>query len=99
MLVSEAPGTVDGLLLLSYPLHAPGRADEPRTEHLPRVRTPALFVHGTRDPFGSIEEMEGAVALVPARTELMVIEGASHDLVGGWDKHRLPEFFASTAAE
>jgi predicted alpha/beta-hydrolase family hydrolase len=39
-----------------------------------------LFVHGTRDPFGSIEEMTSALRLIPAKTELMVVEGAGHDL-------------------
>lgn len=70
----------DGLLLLSYPLHAPGRPDQPRTQHLPRLHVPTLFVHGTRDPFGSIEEIEAARKLIPAKTELSVVEGAGHDL-------------------
>lgn len=70
----------DGLLLLSYPLHAPSRPDQPRTQHLPKLRIPVLFVHGTRDPFGTIEEMEAARKLIPAKTELLVVEGAGHDL-------------------
>lgn len=70
----------DGLLLLSYPLHAPSRPDQPRTQHLPGIRVPVLFVHGTRDPFGSIEEIEAARKLIPAKTELLVVEGAGHDL-------------------
>lgn len=79
MLLSEEP-LADGLLLLSYPLHAPSRPDQPRIEHLPRLRVPTLFVSGTRDPFGSIEELESARKLVPARSELIAIEGAGHDL-------------------
>jgi len=80
MLCSDEPGLVDGILLLSYPLHAPSRPDQPRTQHLPKLHTPVLFVHGTRDPFGSIEEMESALKLIPAKTELIPVEGAGHDL-------------------
>jgi len=70
----------DGLLLLSYPLHPPRRPDEKRTAHFPELRTPALFVHGTADPFGSIEALREAVDLIPARTDVMAVEGAGHDL-------------------
>src|SRR5579864_4716186 len=70
----------DGLLLLSYPLHAPSRADQPRTQHLHNLHVPTLFVHGTRDPFGSIKEIEAARKLIPAKTELLIVEGAGHDL-------------------
>jgi len=80
MLCADQPGLVDGLLLLSYPLHPPRKPDQLRVQHLPKLQTPALFVHGTRDPFGSPEEMEGAVSLIPARTRLVRIEGAGHDL-------------------
>lgn len=80
MLVAEEPGVADGLLLLSYPLHAPGKPDQLRTQHLPDIKISALFVHGTRDPFGSIEEMERAVKLIPGKTKLMAIEGVGHDL-------------------
>lgn len=79
MLLSDEQ-LADGLLLLSYPLHAPGRPDQPRTQHLPRLHVPTLFVHGSRDPFGSIEEIEAARKLIPAKTELSVVEGAGHDL-------------------
>jgi predicted alpha/beta-hydrolase family hydrolase len=72
--------TSDGLLLLSYPLHAPSRPDQPRTQHLPRIEVPVLFVHGTRDPFGSIDEIEAASKLIPAKTKLLPVEGAGHDL-------------------
>lgn len=80
MLCAEEPGLVNGLLLLSYPLHAPGKPDQLRTQHLPSIRVPALFVHGTRDPFGSVEEMEKAVKLIPAKTKLLTVEGTGHDL-------------------
>jgi uncharacterized protein len=70
----------DGLLLLSYPLHAPSRPEQPRTQHLPKIEVPVLFVHGTRDPFGSIDEIEAARKLIPANTKLLPVEGAGHDL-------------------
>lgn len=82
LLAEETPSDklADGLLLLSYPLHAPSRPDQPRTQHLPKIHVPTLFVQGTRDPFGSIEEIEAARKLIPAKTELLIVEGAGHDL-------------------
>jgi uncharacterized protein len=80
MLAAERPDLVDGLLLLSYPLHPPGRESQLRVEHFPKLRTPAMFVHGSRDPFGTLEEMRSTLAMIPARTELMVVEQAGHDL-------------------
>jgi len=82
MLLSEEPDLADGLFLLSYPLHAPGRPDQPRTAHLPQLRAPVLFIHGSRDPFGSLEEMESALQLIPGRKRLVPIPGAGHDLKG-----------------
>jgi uncharacterized protein len=79
-LSKEAPDLVTGLLLLSYPLHPPRKPEQQRTQHLPDLHTPALFVSGTRDPFGSIEEIERALKMIPAKTKLLPIEGAGHDL-------------------
>jgi predicted alpha/beta-hydrolase family hydrolase len=83
MLAAEAPGIANTLLLLSYPLHPPGKPERVRTGHFPSLRTPALFMHGTKDPFGTIEEMRGDLQLIPARTEIAVVEGAGHDLMRG----------------
>ena len=80
MLCAEEPDLVAGLLLLSYPLHPPRRPEQQRTQHLPDLRTPTLFVHGTRDPFGSIEEMQRAIKMIPAKTKLLEVEGVGHDL-------------------
>lgn len=80
MLCSDHPGLVEGLLLLSYPLHPPRKPDQLRTQHLPKLQTPALFVEGTRDPFGTVEELESALSLIPSNTGLLRIEGAGHDL-------------------
>jgi len=80
MLCAEEPGVANGLLLSSYPLHPPGKPDQLRTQHLPKLVTPALFVQGTRDPFGSIAEIESVLKLIPARTLLLKVEGVGHDL-------------------
>ena len=80
MLCAEDSGLVAGLLLLSYPLHPPRKPEQPRTQHLPNLRTPTLFIHGTRDPFGSIAEMKQALKMIPAKTKLIAVEGAGHDL-------------------
>ncbi len=80
ILCAANPDLVPGLLLLSYPLHPPRKPEQLRTQHLPNLRTPSLFVHGTRDPFGSTEEITKALQLIPAKTELIEVEGAGHDL-------------------
>jgi predicted alpha/beta-hydrolase family hydrolase len=80
MLCAEQPELVSGLLLLSYPLHPPRKPDQLRTQHLFHLRVPTLFVHGERDPFGTLAEMESALKLVPAKTKLFRVEGAGHDL-------------------
>jgi predicted alpha/beta-hydrolase family hydrolase len=81
MLAASEPGLVDQLLLLSYPLHPPQRPSELRTGHFSGLQTPAMFVHGTRDGFGSIDEVVAALKLIPARTELLPVTGAGHELV------------------
>jgi predicted alpha/beta-hydrolase family hydrolase len=81
MLAAAGPGLVDRLLLLSYPLHPPQRPSELRTGHFGQLRTPALFVHGTRDGFGSIAEMAAALTLIHAQTELLPVSGAGHELM------------------
>ena len=80
MLGAAEPDLVSGLLLLSYPLHPPRKPEQLRIQHLPNLRTPSLFVHGTRDPFGSVAEMTRALQLIPAKIELMTLEGVGHDL-------------------
>ncbi|MFC9786674.1 alpha/beta fold hydrolase [Rhodococcus sp. NPDC127528] len=80
MLAADRPEVCDGLLLFSYPLHPPGKPEKARTSHLPDLRSPCVFVHGTRDPFGSPDEMRVALELVTAPTRLVLIEGKGHDL-------------------
>jgi len=83
MLAAEEPNFADALLLLSYPLHPPHKPQELRTGHFGSIQIPALFVHGTRDTFGTIEEMRAALTLIPARTDLAIVEGAGHSLKPG----------------
>ena len=83
MLAAEDATIADRLLLLSYPLHPPDKPQQLRTAHFVRLQTPALFVHGSRDPFGSLAEMSAALPLIPAPTRLLAIEGAGHDLAHG----------------
>lgn len=92
ILCASEPDLVAGLLLLSYPLHPPREPEQLRTQHLTNLRTPCWFVQGTRDPFGSIEEMTKAMQLIPAKTELMKVERAGHDLgfKGKAEKSELP---------
>ena len=98
MLCAEQPDLAAALLLLSYPLHPPGKPTQQRTQHLPDLRTPTLFVSGTHDPFGSIEELQRAIKMIPARTKLLPVEGAGHDL-GFKGKARKEELPKQIAAE
>jgi predicted alpha/beta-hydrolase family hydrolase len=83
MLAADEPDLATALLLLSYPLHPPKRPEQPRTGHFPRLRTRAVFVHGTVDPFGTIEELEAAVSMIPAPKRIISVVGAGHDLRRG----------------
>jgi uncharacterized protein len=99
ILAASQPELGAGLLLLSYPLHPPRKPAELRTAHLPQLRTPALFVHGSRDPFGSHDEMRSALALIPASTQLLEIEGAGHELLGKKANEDLPVRIAQAFQE
>jgi hypothetical protein len=90
MLAATEPGVVDALLLLSYPLHPPRQPQQLRTKHFPQLETPALFVSGTRDGFGSIAELESAIALIPARTQLLEVKGAGHELLNKASRETMP---------
>jgi predicted alpha/beta-hydrolase family hydrolase len=80
MLSAEDRGVADGLVLLSYPLHPPQAPAKKRTEHFPQLHVPALFIHGTDDPFGTPGEMEETLKLIPAATKLVFVEGGGHGL-------------------
>ena len=90
MLAADQPGLVDALLLLSYPLHPPQRPNELRTVHFPHLQTPALFVSGARDGFGSTEELLAALKAIPARNELLTVPSAGHELLNKRNRDELP---------
>jgi hypothetical protein len=71
-----------GLVLVSYPLHPPGRADRLRVEHLVELDVPVLFVSGDRDPFGSPSELEEWSATIPGPVTHHWIAGGRHELKG-----------------
>jgi predicted alpha/beta-hydrolase family hydrolase len=79
---AEDPLPARGLVLISYPLHPPGKPDALRVEHLPRLSVPCLFIHGSRDPFGSPAELQQWTATIPGRVTHHWIEGRGHDLKG-----------------
>jgi predicted alpha/beta-hydrolase family hydrolase len=102
MLAADEKDLVSGLLLLSYPLHPPRRPLEMRTAHFPKLATPSLFVHGSRDPFGSIDELRLAMGRMSASSQLLEIFGSGHELLPRGADNGLPgrvvgafrEFFA-----
>ena len=100
ILVAAEPSLASGLLVQSYPLHPPGKPKDLRTAHLPAIRVPVLFVHGTTDPFATPAELAAARALIPARTSALDVNGG-HDL--GWSAKRgdrqLPERVAAAFLE
>ncbi|UWZ83085.1 alpha/beta hydrolase family protein [Occallatibacter riparius] len=81
ILAASDPRIADALLLLSYPLHPPKQPAQLRTAHFPSLQVPALFVHGVRDGFATSAEMESALSLIPARTEILSVVGAGHELM------------------
>lgn len=81
ILMSKQPELADGLLLLSYPLHPPGKPERLRTEHLGGITAATLFAHGAKDAFGSVEEMQAARKLLAGPTALEVFAGATHGIV------------------
>lgn len=78
----DDPLPAAGLVLISYPLHPPGKPDALRVEHLPRIAVPCLFVHGTKDPFGSPAELEHWTATIPGAVTHHWIDGRGHELKG-----------------
>jgi uncharacterized protein len=107
MAVAEGFGAA-GLVLISYPLHPPGRPERRRTDHFPNLHVPCLFVSGTRDAFGTPEELEEATAAIPGPVTRRLIEGGDHGLrakdravteaVGDWLAERFPGSWHPPAA-
>lgn len=90
MLAASEPELVKGLLLLSYPLHSPGRPALLRTAHFPDLRNSALFIHGETDPFAAAEELAEVVKLIPAPTKVIEVARAGHSLLTKANREELP---------
>jgi uncharacterized protein len=71
---------IAGLVFLGYPLHPPGRPDKMRSEHLPKIKAPMLFVQGSRDAFGTKEEISSLIKELKLPAKLHAIEGGDHSL-------------------
>lgn len=81
-----------GLVLICYPLHPPKKPDKLRIDHLPDIDVPCLFISGTKDEFGTPDELKAAHGLVAGPVTAVWIEGARHDL-----KNRDDEVVEATA--
>jgi predicted alpha/beta-hydrolase family hydrolase len=80
MTVAEGLANARGLVLISYPLHPPGKPENLRTAHFPDLHVPCLFVSGTKDTFGRPDELEAATAAIPGEVTHVWIEGGDHGL-------------------
>lgn len=76
--IAAAGADVEGLVFLGYPLHPPGRADQLRSKHLPDIKVPMLFVQGSRDAFGTPDELRPILKEVKAPADLCIVEGGDH---------------------
>ena len=76
------PKRLKGVVTISYPLHPPGKPERLRVEHLPDVTVPWLFVHGTKDPFGTPDELTEWSQTVGGPVTHHWVEGKGHDLKG-----------------
>ncbi len=87
-----APGRDDlaGLVFLGYPLHPPGQPEKLRSKHLPDIKTPMLFIQGSRDAFGTPEELRPILRGSRAPVELCVVEGGDHSFKAPKSAGRTP---------
>lgn len=94
-------GRLSGVVVLGYPLHPPGKPEQLRIEHLPRIRVPVLIVQGERDPFGSPEELRPHFARLGTLATIHAIAGGDHSLAvrGRTEKPDLPALVASWMAQ
>jgi predicted alpha/beta-hydrolase family hydrolase len=76
------PLPAKGLVLICYPLHPPGRLDRLRVEHFPRLTVPCLFISGTKDAFGTPDELTRWTATIPGPVTHEWMDGKGHDLKG-----------------
>jgi predicted alpha/beta-hydrolase family hydrolase len=83
---ADAPLPAKGLVLICYPLHPPGKPDTLRVEHFPRLDVPCLFISGTRDAFGTPDELTRWTATIPGPVTHEWLEGKTHELRGADQK-------------
>ena len=83
---ATVPLPAAGLVLISYPLHPPGKPEQLRVAHLGALDVPCLFVHGTRDPFATPDELTAATDAIPGTVTHVWIDGGRHDLKGADDR-------------
>jgi predicted alpha/beta-hydrolase family hydrolase len=79
-LAAQGVDGLEGVIVLGYPLHPPGKPEQPRTAHLPAIGVPVLIVQGERDAFGTPAELQPVLARMPARVILHVVPGGDHSL-------------------
>lgn len=77
MLASETPG-YGGIIAFGYPLHAPGKPDKARFEHLANISSPMLFFQGTRDSLCKLDKLNECIGALPNPPEIHIIEGGDH---------------------
>lgn len=69
-----------GLVFLGYPLHPPGKPEHVRSKHLPNIKAPMLFVQGSRDSFGTPDELRPIIKKLKSPCKLYEVEGGDHSL-------------------
>lgn len=77
---NDQPLRVGGLILIAYPLHPPGKPEKLRSEHLHNVSVPSVWISGTRDTFGTPDELNVAMELLPHEFSAHFLNGKGHDL-------------------
>ena len=90
---ADASG-IAGVVLLGYPLHPPGKPDQLRAAHLPRIRVPMLIVQGERDPFGTPAELQPVLDAIPADVSVHVVANGDHSLTPSRQKDRVAAVYA-----
>ncbi len=76
--IGAAGADVEGLVFLGYPLHPPGKVDQLRAKHLSDIKVPMLFIQGSRDAFGTPDELRPIIKKLKVPADLYVVEGGDH---------------------
>lgn len=89
-LAAKGDPDLNGIVVLGYPLHPPGKPEQPRSAHLPAITLPVLIVQGERDPFGTPAELAPVIESMRAPVTLHVVTGGDHSLtVTGQQKEQV----------